>query len=508
MSDQQARPARRIWQVGELTALIRSLLEDSFPSVWVEGEISNFSRPSSGHWYFVLKDEQGRLNCAMFRGANRTVRFAPADGARVLVRGRITVYPPRGALQMVVEHMEPAGEGALRAAFEQLKARLAAEGLFDEAVKRPIPRLPHRIAIVSSPTGAALQDICTTLARRCPMIPVTLIPVPVQGADAAPAIAEALRRKVATTGADVVILARGGGSLEDLWAFNEEIVARAIRDCPVPVISGVGHETDLTIADLAADLRAATPTAAAASAVPDRHALSDHLRALQQRMLRATAQRIAEARGRHQALALRLRHRAPARRLELGMQRVDELSLRLHRASLRRLAQQRTQFQVLRRRLEQCAPRQRLAAGAARTDELTVRLQRATSRRITALKAECARQCARLSPAIVRRRIEHGRFRHEALSRRLAQAAAQRLQALNAALGPLSARLAAHDPRAVLARGYAMVLTADGRVLRDPATVADGDPLRLRLAAGTLGARVDRSVDVEPPQPALTRRDS
>jgi exodeoxyribonuclease VII large subunit len=391
---------RDVYTVSRLNREARLLLEHGLPALWLEGELSNFARPSSGHWYFSLKDEAAQVRCAMFRGANTRVRVTPRDGLHVLVRARVGLYEPRGEYQLVVEHLEEAGEGALRRRFEELKARLAAEGLFDAAAKRAPPRLPRRIGVVTSPTGAAIRDILHVLARRFPAVPVLVYPVPVQGAGAAADIAAALRLASARAETDVLILARGGGSLEDLWSFNEEVVARAIRACRIPVITGVGHEVDTTIADFAADLRAPTPSGAAELAVPDR---LEWLRALAH-----TRSRLANAWARG----------AGGRR-----ERLDWLA----------------------RRLELMHPRTRLAARAQRLDELEARLTRALRREL----ADAGRRLA---------------------------GAARTLHAVS--------------PLATLERGYAIVATAEGQVVRSAADAAVGTPIEARTASGTLLATV------------------
>src|SRR5512139_1004597 len=256
-------PSRHIYSVSALTAEVKAVLEDGFSAIWVEGELSNFKHHTSGHMYFTLKDAQAQIRGVMFRGHNRLLRFQPADGLSVLVCGTVTVYERRGEYQINVEFMEPKGIGALQLAFEQLKAKLEAEGLFDESRKRPLPLLPRKIGIITSPTGAVIRDMLTVIGRRFPGLEVLIHPVAVQGEGAAGEIAAALGRLGVRTDLDVLVVARGGGSLEDLWAFNEEAVARAIAASPIPVISAVGHETDVTIADFVADLRAPTPSAAA-----------------------------------------------------------------------------------------------------------------------------------------------------------------------------------------------------------------------------------------------------
>jgi exodeoxyribonuclease VII large subunit len=260
---------RVIYSVSQLNDQVKDLLEHSFPPLWVEGEISNFSCPASGHWYLSLKDSQAQVRCAMFRNRNQGLGFQPKNGLQVLARGRPGLYAPRGEFQLILDQIEPAGEGALRRAFELLKQKLQAEGLFDETYKQALPTVPDRIGIITSPTGAALRDILNVLRRRFPLGQVVIYPVPVQGTEAAPAIVRALKTAAERQECDLLVVARGGGSLEDLWAFNEESVARAIHACPLPVVSGVGHEIDFTIADFVADLRAPTPSAAAELVSPD-----------------------------------------------------------------------------------------------------------------------------------------------------------------------------------------------------------------------------------------------
>ncbi|HWY24502.1 MAG TPA: exodeoxyribonuclease VII large subunit, partial [Nevskia sp.] len=434
-------PQRTIFAVSELAEVLRGLLEDSLPNVWVQGEISNLAKPTSGHWYFTLKDEQAQLRCAMFRNANFYVRPPPANGDAVLIRGKVGIYPARGELQLIVDHMEPAGTGALLRAFEALKAKLAAEGLFDPALKRPIPEAPRRIGLVTSATGAAVHDVLTTLARRWPLAEVFLYPVPVQGAEAPPAIVRALAELPRRAPVDVLLLVRGGGSLEDLWAFNDEAVARAIRACAVPVVSGVGHEIDVTIADFAADLRAATPTAAAELATPDiaewlggAEALAGRIGAAAGRVLEQAGERLARVGAR-----LQLLH--PRRRLQERAQRLDELHARLRHAGPAQLRLRRERLSVAAGRLLRASPAARLQVERRHLEALAVLLR---GRQQVVL----AGRVARLS----------------------------RAQALLDSL----------NPQAVLGRGYAIVSDAQGRVLRDAATVQQGSTIEARLARGSL----------------------
>ncbi len=297
-----APPSREVFSISRLNREARALLERGLGSVWLEGEISNLSRPGSGHWYFSLKDAAAQVRCAMFRQRNLLVRFPVKDGAQVLARGRVSLYEARGEFQVVIEHLEEAGEGALRRRFEELKQKLQAEGLFDSQHKQPLPALPRRIGVITSPTGAAVRDILHVLRRRFPAIPVLVYPVAVQGEAAPREIVQALGLASARRDCDVLIVARGGGSLEDLWAFNDEAVARAIFACPIPVVSGVGHEVDFTIADFVADERAPTPSAAAERVVPDRAEWLRSLAATYRRMGLAMRRRLGDQR---QALLLR-----------------------------------------------------------------------------------------------------------------------------------------------------------------------------------------------------------
>ena len=354
------------YQVSELADILRGLLEDSLPSVWVEGEISNLSRPASGHWYFTLKDASSQLRCAMFKNRNFNVRPIPANGDQVRVRAKVDFYTGRGDLQLICEALEPAGVGALLAAFEQLKKKLAAQGLFDEHLKRPLPAMPRHIGVITSATGAALQDIKATLARRWPLATLWLAPVPVQGNEAAPAIVKALQALPALSPVDVVILARGGGSLEDLWAFNDEALVRAVRACTVPVVSGVGHEVDFSLADFAADLRAPTPTGAAERVSPDIAEWREALRNTASGLHGEMAEQLRHRRQQVNQHFTRLQALHPGRRLQQRAQQLDDLSERLlHASPLRRSAQQRLHISQLWQRLLQTQQRRHERTTAA-----------------------------------------------------------------------------------------------------------------------------------------------
>ncbi len=439
------RPARDVYSVGRLNREVRILLESGLPAIWVEGEISNFSAPASGHWYFTLKDRDAQIRCAMFRTRNLGIGFRPKEGQLLQARGRVGLYEPRGDYQLIVEQLEDAGEGALKREFERLKARLAAEGLFDESLKRALPAIPKRIAVVTSATGAALRDVLHILARRFPPAAVLIHPVPVQGAAAAPAIIAALDEVSACADCDVVILARGGGSLEDLWCFNDEGVARAIRRCTLPVVTGIGHETDFTIADFVADQRAPTPSGAAQLVVPDRLALQEQIATRRERLRLAMDRQLRHLQQRHGALAHRLQQTHPGSRLAQQAQRLDELEQRLALATRREL--------TLRRQ---------------RLDGLGARL-------------------SRVHPGIT---VSRHRERLERVRLRLRAAIDQRISTASQQLALAARGLSAVSPLAVLDRGYAIATTADGDAVRDVTRLHVGQALSLRLSRGTAQVEV------------------
>jgi len=443
---------RDIYTVSRLNREVRTVLEGSFPLVWLEGEMSNLARPGSGHWYFTLKDEAAQVRCAMFRNRNMLVKGKPENGMQVLVRARIGLYEARGEYQLVIEHLEEAGDGALLRAYEDLKAKLDAAGLFDVAHKQAIPALPRCIGVITSPTGAAIHDILTTLKRRFPGIPVIVYPVPVQGAEAGAEIARMITLAGERDECDVLLLARGGGSLEDLWAFNEEVVARAIYACPIPIVAGIGHEVDITIADFVADQRAPTPTAAAELVSPNQQEWRQRVLQLQTRLQR-TAVRGLEARQQQlRYMSGRLPH--PARRLEDRLQRLDELALRRNHAMQHLLRHRIATIRMMQERLQQFSPRQRLAQYRLQNQNLAQRL-------------------------------------HTGLRHRL-QNQQQHLQHLAHALDTIS-------PLATLSRGYAIVTTAENdKIVRRASEVNPGDAIHTRLAQGRLVStvtKIDESQD-------------
>ena len=363
----------------QLNTLARSLLEDAFPLVWVEGELGNVSRPASGHLYFTLKDARAQVRGALFKPKSQWLKFVPREGLRVLARGRLTLYEARGEYQLVLDHMEEAGEGALRRSFEELKAKLAAEGLFASERKRPLPRFVRRLGVITSPTGAAVRDIVSVLGRRCPLLEVEILPVQVQGATAAAGIAGMLARAGASGRYDPLLIARGGGSLEDLWAFTDEALARAIAASPVPVVSAVGHETDFTLADFAADVRAPTPSVAAELLVPDRDELRRRVATLQARLHRQQRQQLRQAMQRADRAGLRLEAQRPRARLDLLCRRQADSLRRLGAAWQRRLEREQSRLRGLARSLETVSPLATVARGYALLQHEDGRLIRSTA---------------------------------------------------------------------------------------------------------------------------------
>lgn len=440
---------RMVWGVAALLTALSDALQARFPVVAVQGELSGFTRAASGHCYFSLKDAEGQpamLRCAMFRRVAGMVDFAPRDGMTVEVRGRLDLYGPRGELQFIVEAMRRSGEGALYEQFLRLKARLEAQGLFDAERKRPPPTYARRIGVITSTAGAALQDVLTALRRRAPHARVFIYPTLVQGADAPPAIVRALATANERADAEVLLLVRGGGSLEDLWAFNDERVVQAVAASALPVICGVGHETDLTLADLAADLRAPTPTAAAELATVARQQCLETLEALERQLTRRVE-----------------------RRLDAAAQRLDRLALRLARPG-DALARQRRRVDLLAQRLGHVAPRA-VALESQRLRHLEQRLGQVAPRAAA---------------------LEMQRLRH--LAQRLDQALPRQLQRGAHQLEALGARLEALDPRQVLARGYAWLDDGQGRALSSATQLREGQDLRAVLADGEAELRVGRVV--------------
>jgi exodeoxyribonuclease VII large subunit len=453
LSFDEPRSSRRIWPVRELVGQVRELIEQEYGDVWVEGEISNFRPAPSGHLYFTLKDADAQLPIVLFRRQATLLRFRPEDGLRVLVRGRVSVYEQRGQMQLVAETMEPVGTGSLQLAFEQLKARLKAEGLFDADRKQPLPAFPRTVGIVTSPTGAVIRDFLNIVARRHSGLNVLVVPVPVQGDQAAAEIESAIAHLNAASLSgqglvDIIVLARGGGSLEDLAAFNSERVARAIASSRLPVVSAVGHETDFTIADFVADLRAPTPSAAAELITEAQHKIAEYLATQEQRLTRAARFQLLQAR---QHLS----------RLEIGRAEARIATL-LHRKA---------------QRLDDLAFRQEAA--------ITAQLRRRQDQ-VASLAAAVLRHDPRQALAQARERLLAGQNHLHRAIERLLHARANTHSGLEARLHSLS-------PLAVLDRGYALVLSADGAVIRSAAQLTPGDSLTTRLADGSFSSRVESS---------------
>jgi exodeoxyribonuclease VII large subunit len=483
-------PERRVWKVSELNARVRDLLETSLPDLWLEGEVSNFHAAQSGHLYFTLKDARSQIRCVCFRDQVRGLKFRPEDGLHITVRGSLSVYEPRGEYQIYVSHIEPVGAGALQLAFEQLKKRLAEEGLFAESRKKSLPVLPRCIGVVTSPTGAAIRDILRVLKRRFSNAHVMLYPVKVQGDGAAREIVEALRHFNRAKIAEVIIVARGGGSLEDLWAFNEEIVVRAIVASEIAVITGVGHETDFTIADFVADVRAPTPSAAAEIVVRSRQEFERHIAEHYRHVVQQMRYRLSE--WRHRARDLQT-HRA-FRQLEVLVRRrrqqVDEMSSSLAIGLRLRLAMARQRLgeasahivsfdlrgrgQVLRRRME----RERSALSSALDRVVTRKRRRFTAAQVRFAALDLRARVGRLHRALEQRSAE--------LQVRLDRALVAKRRRWQAAALQLEER----SPFQILERGYAIAYDAEGKVLRSPDQVALGDDISVRLARGDLAATV------------------
>ncbi len=437
----ETEASRAVLSVSELNHSAKELLEHALPLLWVSGEISNLKCYSSGHWYFSLKDANAQVRCVMFRHKNQYLDWQPRDGMQVEVRALVTLYEARGDFQLSVETVRRAGLGALFEAFERLKIKLEKEGLFNSARKKLLPPFPQQVGIITSPAAAALRDVLTTLQRRMPSLPVVIYPTPVQGEGAAAKIVEAIQTAAKRAECDVLILCRGGGSIEDLWAFNEEIVARAISACAIPIICGVGHETDSTIADFAADVRAPTPTGAAQSACPDRKEL-----------LRRTATLC----GRMQCTM--------RRGIENRMQKTDMLARRLVPPG-KRIQHQITHLQHL---------RERLSGGWLRNAENRQWRLRELGQRFAAASPDVSRLCAQ----------------QDELGSRLRRAIARRIEILAMVLQRQQAHLAHLNPRSVLERGYSIAYTGSGTVLRDSDQISVGDSIQITFAKGWSRANV------------------
>ncbi len=436
---------RRVYTVSRLNQEVQLALESGFGMLWLQGELSNFSRPASGHFYFSLKDSQSQIRCAMFRGKNRYINFEPQSGDEVLVRGKLGLYSARGDFQLIVEHMEPAGTGKLAAQFEATKKKLQALGWFGQDVKKHLPEMPQRIGVITSSTGAAIKDVLQVLARRCAQAEIIVYPTLVQGAQAAPKIAAAINTAGRRNEVDVLLLVRGGGSMEDLWAFNEEKVAKAIYECDLPIVSGVGHEIDVTIADLVADLRAPTPSAAAELATPDDDIIEQQVAATKHLLIKIISTKVSSYNTALQSLTARLQTRHPRRLLEDRGQRIDELDERLQLAMRSQIRQHRLQLAQLSTRMRAHSPSHRLIN--LRTNLLSME-----------------------------RRLNGG-------IQNTLNAATNRWKIVTRALDTVS-------PLATLERGFAVVKHKD-KVITNASVLAPGDQIATQVARGIIHSKID-----------------
>jgi exodeoxyribonuclease VII large subunit len=447
--------SKNIFSVSSLNLSVANLLEHEFGWIWVEGEISNLSQPSSGHLYFSMKDDAAQVSCAMFKGRNRTLNFSPENGNQVIVRAKVSLYQPRGNYQLIVDRMEEAGDGALRKQFEALKIKLAAQGLFDEAGKQDLPELPEGICIITSKTGAAIHDVLSVIARRFPSIPVKLFPVPVQGKESAPAICNAINLITESVSSgdlncDVILLVRGGGSLEDLWSFNEESVAHAIFDCPIPVVTGVGHEVDVTIADYVADVRAATPTAAAETVTPDQSTWLQSFDWYQQRLQQL-------------------------------------VNTKIHRFS--------ENIQWLQRRLQQQHPESQILRSRQRTAELIKRLFRNGQSMLDFRQSRLDTCHARLNTQNPLRLIKQKQQATQFLNTRLQKSVLDLLAHKKSLLSTAARTLHAISPLQTLERGYSITLDDKGIAITSVLQIKDNDTIETRLHDGRVISTVSSCIE-------------
>ncbi|WP_194756969.1 exodeoxyribonuclease VII large subunit [Aliidiomarina indica] len=447
--DASSDSTRNVLTVSGLNRAVRRLLESNWSSIWLVGEISNFSAPGSGHWYFTLKDEQAQIRAAMFRGNNIRVRLPgnqrPGNGMQVMVRARISLYEPRGDYQLIVDHLEPAGEGLLQQQYEALKRQLAAEGLFATERKKPLPDKIRTLGVITSPTGAAIRDVLSVLKRRDPNLKVIIYPTQVQGAEAAAQILRALTTAQRRQEVDALLLTRGGGSLEDMWCFNDETLARAIAVCPIPTISAVGHEIDFTIADFVADVRAPTPSAAAELVSQDQSEVKRHLVLIEQRLQRAWRQHS---------------------------------------------QRQRTQLQHLRQRLQPLNPQQRLQTQAQQLDDLSQRSTRALKRALRLHQHRWASAAHQVQKGQVLKQIQQQQQAHQHGIKQARQALLHQLQNANARFSACQQALAIVSPLNTLQRGYTITFAADGTIVRKANALSQGDELRTRFSEGEVTSTV------------------
>lgn len=439
-------PQRDIYSVTRLNREVRSVLDTGFPLVWLEGEISNFACPASGHWYLTLKDSHAQIRCAMFKTRNRLLRFVPRNGLQVIVRAKIGLYEPRGEFQILIEHMEEAGEGALRQQFEQLKNKLSTQGLFTSAAKKSLPDFPKRIGVITSPTGAAIHDVLTTLKRRCASQEIIIYPVSVQGKTAAADITSSIELADKRDECDVLLLTRGGGSLEDLWSFNEETVAHAIHNCNIPIISAIGHDVDFTIADFVADVRAATPTAAAELVSPDMHTWLEQISTLQKRLVLLMQHNIKNKNTSLAHLTKRITH--PRQYIEQASQRIDENLYRLQKLVTSTLTTTKHKLSSLNMLCQAHNPKYKINSKQQHTLQLFQRLKIVQQQKINTCKERFIRSTSTLN---------------------------------------------AVSPLATLNRGYAYVTTDNKNLIHDIKQLNVGDNVNTTLANGSFVSTVTKT---------------
>lgn len=439
---------KNILSVSQLNRRAKQLLETHIPLIWVSGELSNFAKPGSGHWYFSLKDERAQIRCAMFKQANSRLRWQPSSGKHVLVRARVSLYEGRGDYQLIVEHMEEAGAGALMQAYEDLKVKLQQEGLFDESQKQALPRFPNHIGIITSPTGAAVRDILSVIKRRYPIVKTTIIPVAVQGEGAASDIVNGINKAIKLSTFDVLILSRGGGSIEDLWAFNDEALARMINACPIPIISAVGHEVDFTIADFVADVRAPTPSVSAEITTPDINEWLQTLDVLQQQLIRQQHRLIQQKQQQLTFLQRRLRH--PKEQIQHQQQRLAQIEQSLFSNVKNIISAQKQNLQAKTKQLRQQHPSAKIQSLSEKLNQFELRGQRAMTQTLKAKQQQLS-------------------------------SSAQLLNAVN--------------PLTVLARGYSITSLADGTVIHNKDQINVGEKISIQLEKGKLISTVTELTD-------------
>ncbi len=475
----------KVYSVREFTNDTKAILEAAFDAVWIEGEISNLRTPASGHSYFVLKDSASQVRCVFFKGYRSGLKYKPEDGDHVILFGRVTVYSARGEYQVIVESVEPHGLGALQKAFEQLKKKLADEGLFDDSRKKTIPEFPWKVGVVTSSTGAAIRDIVNVIQRRNPKVSILLYPVKVQGEGSAEEIAQGIRAMNKIPGIDVLIVGRGGGSLEDLWAFNEEVVARAIAGSKLPIVSAVGHEVDFTIADFCADLRAPTPSAGAELVVPDLREIESRLRTLTRQAILNTTDKINASKEHLRHLTRRRVFQNPQEIFAFKAQRMDDFNRRLLSSLDHWALLQRGRLEGWNHRLVQSSPQKTVAVQRERFVSFSNRLKSASPSRMIPQQRERAQALSKRLKRLIKSSFQNVSERRLTISSRLAIQADRHLQIQKKRFEGVVRQLNALSPLAVLDRGYSICLH-EGKAVLESSKISPGDSVQIRLSKGQL----------------------